>query len=190
MFGGQAVAALPGRALLRLPCCHCHIHESDCETPQWGRTDNRSPQRDAEDRANLGKQSKLGFSGLLGGYVNLLQSSGRQKISCGQSMPVYELFCLARPRITQDALSVVIKTASNSVFSHAGVLTDILCYGVRHLAYPIRKAGDKYTKVGSFLKPAALLYLSLQCGSGHFFGSTGGDVANAIPRTAVGSSRD
>jgi ribosomal protein S6 len=62
-------------------------------------------------------------------------------------MPVYELFCLARPQITKESLAAVIRTASNAVFSNSGVMTDIQSYGNRDLAYPIRKAGSKYTEV-------------------------------------------
>lgn len=62
-------------------------------------------------------------------------------------MPVYELFCLARPQITKGSLAAVIKTASNAVYSNSGVMTDIQSYGNRELAYPIRKAGSKYTEV-------------------------------------------
>ncbi len=62
-------------------------------------------------------------------------------------MPVYELFCLARPQITKESLAAVIKTASNAVFKSFGVMTDIQSYGNRDLAYPIRKAGSKYTEV-------------------------------------------
>ena len=62
-------------------------------------------------------------------------------------MPVYELFCLARPQISKDSLAKVICTASKSVFGNGGVLTDVHSYGSRELAYPIRKAGGKYTEV-------------------------------------------
>ena len=62
-------------------------------------------------------------------------------------MPVYELFCLARPQISQQSLAAVIKTAANVVLTNAGVMTDVTSYGHRDLAYPIRKAGSKYTEV-------------------------------------------
>ncbi|DBB12331.1 TPA: 28S ribosomal protein S6, mitochondrial [Trebouxia sp. C0006] len=76
-------------------------------------------------------------------------------------MPVYELFCLARPQITKKSLAAVIKTASNAVFSNSGVMTDIQSYGNRDLAYPIRKAGSKYNEaemwqMNFLVRPAAL----------------------------------
>ena len=62
-------------------------------------------------------------------------------------MPVYELFCLARPQLARDGLVAVIKTACTTVFSHNGVLTDVHSYDVRQLAYPIRQAGSKHDEV-------------------------------------------
>lgn len=62
-------------------------------------------------------------------------------------MPVYELFCLARPQVAKEKLAGLIKTACTSVFSNNGVLTDVLSYDCRDLAYPIRKAGSKYDQV-------------------------------------------
>lgn len=78
-------------------------------------------------------------------------------------MPVYELFCLARPQITKESLAAVIRTASNAVFSNAGVMTDIQSYGNRDLAYPIRKAGSKHTEVC-----VSICCLALFCGASCF----------------------
>lgn len=62
-------------------------------------------------------------------------------------MPVYELFCLARPKLARKQLASLIKTACTSVFTNNGVLTEVLSYDLRDLAYPIRKAGSKYEEV-------------------------------------------
>ena len=85
-------------------------------------------------------------------------------------MPVYELFCLARPQITKESLAAVIRTASNAVFSKSGVMTDIQSYGNRDLAYPIRKAGSKYTQVCRGV--ARSLSYCLQRGTGGPGGTT------------------
>ncbi len=109
--------------------------------------------------ACLGTTGLLGF---LGGYVNLystlaVTNSTFSSTPCSvlhrdprllhPIMPVYELFCLARPQISQQSLAAVIKTAANVVLTNAGVMTDVTSYGHRDLAYPIRKAGSKYTEV-------------------------------------------
>lgn len=65
-------------------------------------------------------------------------------------MPVYELFCLARPKLAKEKLAGLIKTACTSVFRNNGVLTEVLSYDCRELAYPIRKAGSKYDEVCAF----------------------------------------
>lgn len=62
-------------------------------------------------------------------------------------MPVYELFCLARPGLPLKTLAAVIEKSGKAVFGNSGVLTDIRSYGDQELAYPIRKAGSKFTEV-------------------------------------------
>ena len=62
-------------------------------------------------------------------------------------MPVYELFCLARPALATKALAAIIQKAGRTVFSSSGVLTDVRSFGDREVAYPIHKAGSKYDKV-------------------------------------------
>ena len=102
-------------------------------------------------------------------------------------MPVYELFCLARPQLPKEQLASVIKTACTSVFSNNGVLTEVQSYDLRDLAYPIRKAGSKYEQVC-----ACQWLLKFYC----FQSVTGGtltsvlgalagyDVADAVPGQA------
>ncbi|KAL3136693.1 28S ribosomal protein S6, mitochondrial [Trebouxia sp. C0009 RCD-2024] len=76
-------------------------------------------------------------------------------------MPVYELFCLARPQLAKEQLASLIKTACTSVFTNNGVLTEVQSYDLRDLAYPIRKAGSKYEQAMMWqmqflVKPEAL----------------------------------
>ena len=102
-------------------------------------------------------------------------------------MPVYELFCLARPQVSREALASVIKTASNAVFSNSGLMTDISSYGLRDLAYPIRKAGVKYTVCAFFTHLAdcggyVLTSCSVVC--------AGRDVADELLGGAVCTSAD
>lgn len=62
-------------------------------------------------------------------------------------MPLYQLFCMAKPALGRPALAEIMRTASNGVLTKGGVLTDILSYGQQKLAYDIRKQGSKYSKV-------------------------------------------
>lgn len=62
-------------------------------------------------------------------------------------MPVYELFCLARPALKTEAVAAGIRKAGKTVFGNGGVLTGIKSFGDRELAYSIHKAGSKYTEV-------------------------------------------
>ena len=62
-------------------------------------------------------------------------------------MPLYELFCLARPALTQAHKSEILKAAATSVLGSGGVLTDLKNFGERRLAYPIRRQGVKLEEV-------------------------------------------
>ena len=62
-------------------------------------------------------------------------------------MPVYELFCLARPGLASPTLAAVMEKAGKAVFGSSGVLTDVKSYGDRELAYPIHKAGSRFSEV-------------------------------------------
>ena len=62
-------------------------------------------------------------------------------------MPLYELFCLARPRLPKAQLGDIIKLAARTVLDKGGLLTDVKSFGERELAYEIRKPGAKYNEV-------------------------------------------
>jgi ribosomal protein S6 len=64
-------------------------------------------------------------------------------------MPVYELFCLARPALAHAARSDLLQAAAAAVTGAGGFLIDYKNYGERRLAYPVRAAGtgDKYGEV-------------------------------------------
>eukprot|EP00887_Chlorella_sp_A99_P007142 scaffold2.g7142.t1 len=76
-------------------------------------------------------------------------------------MPLYELFCLARPSLAKQALADIIKTASRSILANGGVLTDVKSFGQSPLAYDIRRPGEKYSEANmwqlTFASPTAAL---------------------------------
>ncbi|GMH41915.1 hypothetical protein BSKO_09834 [Bryopsis sp. KO-2023] len=61
-------------------------------------------------------------------------------------MPLYELFCLARPTLTEPVLKDIVKKAAVLILDKGGVLCDIKSYGVQELGYPIRKPNDEAYK--------------------------------------------
>lgn len=63
-------------------------------------------------------------------------------------MPVYELFCLARPALAPAARADLLKAAGAAVAAAGGFLLDYKAFGDRRLAYPVRgAAGDKHETV-------------------------------------------
>ncbi|BDA51076.1 probable 30S ribosomal protein S6 [Coccomyxa sp. Obi] len=58
-------------------------------------------------------------------------------------MPLYELFCMAKPALARTQASQLLRSAASAVLSKGGVLTDIKSYGERELAYEIRRPGMK-----------------------------------------------
>lgn len=58
-------------------------------------------------------------------------------------MPLYELFCLARPSLNEVVLKNVIKKAALQVLDKKGVLLEVISYGDAELAYPIRIPNDQ-----------------------------------------------
>lgn len=60
---------------------------------------------------------------------------------------LYELFCLAKPRLGQPQLAEVIKAVSTRVLEQGGVITDIKSFGERPLAYDVRKPGERHSEV-------------------------------------------
>ena len=64
-------------------------------------------------------------------------------------MPLYELFCLAKPRLSKAVLGDIIKLAGRTVLDKGGVITDVKSFGERKLAYEIRRPGEKYDEVSN-----------------------------------------
>lgn len=62
-------------------------------------------------------------------------------------MPLYELFCLARPQLPKQQLADIMRKAGVAVFGKGGVITDIKSFGEQPLAYDIRKPSGKYRTV-------------------------------------------
>lgn len=58
-------------------------------------------------------------------------------------MPLYELFCLARPRLADPTLHEIIKKAAVQVLDKGGVLLNVSSYGDTDLAYSIRPSKDE-----------------------------------------------
>lgn len=62
-------------------------------------------------------------------------------------MPLYELFCLAKPRLQKKQLAEIMKVANSAVLNHGGVITDIKSFGQQPLAYEIKRPGEKFSEV-------------------------------------------
>lgn len=61
-------------------------------------------------------------------------------------MPLYELFCLARP-LRRSQLAEIMRKAGVAVLDKGGVITDIKSFGEQPLAYDIRQPSGKYSEV-------------------------------------------
>ncbi|CAK0786027.1 hypothetical protein CVIRNUC_009240 [Coccomyxa viridis] len=59
-------------------------------------------------------------------------------------MPLYELFCMARPALARPDAAQLIRNIAGAVLSRDGVLTDIKSFGDRQLAYTIKRPGQRY----------------------------------------------
>lgn len=64
-------------------------------------------------------------------------------------MPLYELFCLARPQLAKAQMADIIKLAGRTVLDKGGVITDIKSFGDQSLAYEIQRPGERHSHVGS-----------------------------------------
>lgn len=62
-------------------------------------------------------------------------------------MPLYDLFCLARPALARDELASIIKRSCSTVLAGKGVITDVKYNGVTTLAYTIKKTHGHYPEV-------------------------------------------
>ena len=67
-------------------------------------------------------------------------------------MPLYELFCMARPALTRLERSSIMRSAASTVLEKGGVLTDIKSYGDCELAYEIRRPGLRMSEVLALCK--------------------------------------
>ncbi|KAL4442448.1 hypothetical protein ABPG77_005032 [Micractinium sp. CCAP 211/92] len=59
-------------------------------------------------------------------------------------MPLYELFAIAKPAVGKAALAEMMRAVGSTVMQQGGVVTDIMSYGQRKLAYDIRQPGSRY----------------------------------------------
>jgi len=62
------------------------------------------------------------------------------------AMPIYELFCLARPQLARAQHAEMFSTAAKTVLNGGGVLTDLKSFGERRLAYRIRSFGGIFSE--------------------------------------------
>lgn len=62
-------------------------------------------------------------------------------------MPVYELFCLARPTLLKTQLAELIKRTATMVMDRNGVVTDLQYFGTNTLAKAVRSANERFTDV-------------------------------------------
>ncbi|KAL6771723.1 MRPS6 [Auxenochlorella protothecoides x Auxenochlorella symbiontica] len=61
-------------------------------------------------------------------------------------MPLYELFCLAKPGLGKPHLASMISSIGKKVLASGGVLTDVKSHGEQALAYDIRRPGERYSQ--------------------------------------------
>lgn len=62
-------------------------------------------------------------------------------------MPCYQLVLLARPDITPDRLTTLFRSIARVVYREQGQFRTLENLGVRPLAFPIRKGGQKFEEV-------------------------------------------
>jgi ribosomal protein S6 len=62
-------------------------------------------------------------------------------------MPCYQLVLLARPDITPERLATLFRLVARVVYREHGQFRTIENFGVRPLAFPIRKGGQKFEEV-------------------------------------------
>jgi small subunit ribosomal protein S6 len=61
-------------------------------------------------------------------------------------MPIYELFCLARPQLARAQHAEMFRSTAKTVLDGGGVLTDLKSFGERRLAYRIRNFGGIFSE--------------------------------------------
>ena len=62
-------------------------------------------------------------------------------------MPLYELFCMARPALARPDAALLMRNVAAAVLNKDGILTDIKSFGDHPLAYTIRRPGQRYEEV-------------------------------------------
>ncbi len=62
-------------------------------------------------------------------------------------MRFIKLLCLAKPRLSQQDLTGMIRTASTTIFHSGGQILDIDSYGDRPLGYWCKAQGERYNQV-------------------------------------------
>ena len=76
------------------------------------------------------------------------------------SMPLYELFCLARPQLQAAQNAELLRKAASTIFAGGGVLMDLKSFGVRPTAYKVAGAlaGERHNEVSNDLKRILFLH--------------------------------
>ena len=62
-------------------------------------------------------------------------------------MPLYDLVAIVKATAPRNAVAEVLRRAAVGVMDAGGVVTDVKSYGLRDLAYSIRKAGETHVQV-------------------------------------------
>ena len=67
------------------------------------------------------------------------------------AMPLYELFCMARPALARPDAVQLMRSVAAAVLNKDGILTDIKSFGDHPLAHTIRRPGQRYEEVRRML---------------------------------------
>ena len=62
-------------------------------------------------------------------------------------MPCYQLLCFAKPGMTPERLSELFRAVARVVYREGGGFRRVENLGVRPVAYPLRKGGERYDEV-------------------------------------------
>ena len=92
-------------------------------------------------------------------FTPIVKRSQAQDTAIGRPplpMPLYSMFCMAKPAIGRAAVGSMMRLAGTTVLNKGGVLTDIVSFGQQDLAYDIRNQGVKYSQVRGSRTPPAI----------------------------------
>ena len=67
--------------------------------------------------------------------------------SSSSRMRFYKLLCLARPGLSREDLSDMLRVTSATVYNSGGQIFDLASFGDRPLEYSLRAHGDRYKQV-------------------------------------------